>query len=162
MTDLYARTAAVAIGAADLDRPDIQALVQAHWQAMAAGSPAESMHGFDLDALRDPTIRAWSARIDDELAGFGALYDLGAEHGELKSMRTAARFARRGVASALLGHIMATARASGFRRLSLETGRGPVFAPALAFYHRHGFVECPPFADYKADPASVFLTHDLG
>ncbi|WP_423821711.1 GNAT family N-acetyltransferase [Salinisphaera sp. SPP-AMP-43] len=162
MTDQNAPKATLTIESADLERPDTQALIHAHWQAMAAASPGESMHGLDLEALKAPDIRAWSARIDGQLAGFGALYDLGAAHGELKSMRTAEPFARRGVASALLGHILIAARASGLTRLSLETGCGPAFAPALAFYRSQGFVECPPFGDYTADPASIFLTRDLG
>lgn len=46
-------------------------------------------------------------------------------------------------------------------RLSLETGSWEYFRPAIALYRRHGFVECAPFADYAADPNSVFMTLDL-
>jgi putative acetyltransferase len=49
----------------------------------------------------------------------------------------------------------------GYHRMSLETGAMPFFAPARALYARHGFVECPPFADYREDPNSVFMTRDL-
>jgi putative acetyltransferase len=76
-------------------------------------------------------------------------------------MHTARAARRRGVASAMVRHIIATARDRGFRRLSLETGASDYFAPARALYARHGFVECPPFEGYRPDPNSVFLTLDL-
>lgn len=149
------------IEAADLDAPDVRALVAEHWQAMADASPGESMHGLDSAALRDPAIRVRSARINGELAGIAALVDLGAGHAELKSMRTASGHGRRGVASRLLQRLLAEARASGFERVSLETGTEPYYDAARAFYRRHGFVECAPFADYQPDPASVFMTRAL-
>lgn len=149
------------IEAADLDAPDVRALVAEHWQAMADASPGESMHGLDIDALRDPSIRVRSARIDGELAGIAALVDLGAGHAELKSMRTARGHGRRGVAGRLLDRLLAEAHAAGFARVSLETGTEPYYDAARAFYQRHGFVECAPFADYQPDPASVFMTRTL-
>lgn len=149
------------IAQADLDADDVRALIAAHWHAMAAASPGESMHGLDADDLRDPTIRVRAARIDGELAGIAALVDLGAGHGEIKSMRTAEGHARRGVASRLLDQLVAEARAAGFTRLSLETGTEDYYAPARRFYHRHGFIECPPFGAYEPDPASVFMTRAL-
>lgn len=149
------------IEAADLDAEDVRALIAAHWQAMATASPGESMHGLDADDLRDPTIRVRAARIDGELAGIAALVDLGEQHGELKSMRTAEGHGRRGVASRLLDHLVAEAWAAGFTRLSLETGTEDYYAPARNFYHRHGFIECPPFGTYGPDPGSLFMTRNL-
>ena len=67
----------------------------------------------------------------------------------------------RGIGSAMLRHIIAAARQSGMSRLSLETGSWDYFRPARAMYGRHGFVECPPFADYMPDPISVFMSPDL-
>jgi putative acetyltransferase len=46
-------------------------------------------------------------------------------------------------------------------RLSLETGTWEYFRAARELYRRHGFVECPPFADYVLDPNSVFMSLDL-
>ncbi|MES1936421.1 GNAT family N-acetyltransferase [Salinisphaera hydrothermalis] len=149
------------IEAADLDAPDIRALVAEHWQAMADASPGESMHGLDIAALRDPAIRVRSARINGELAGIAALVDLGAGHAELKSMRTARGYGRRGVAGRLLNSLLAEARAAGFARVSLETGTESYYDAARAFYRRHGFIECAPFADYQPDPASIFMTRAL-
>ncbi|MGB7754686.1 MAG: GNAT family N-acetyltransferase [Salinisphaera sp.] len=118
-------------------------------------------HGLDIDALRQPAIRVRCALIDGKLAGIAALVDLGAGHAELKSMRTAAGHGRRGVASRLLDRLLAEARTAGFDRVSLETGTEPYYAAARAFYRRHGFAECTPFAAYQLDPASVFLTRSL-
>jgi putative acetyltransferase len=73
-------------------------------------------------------------------------------------MRTARRYARQAVASALLRLIIAEARQRGYRRLSLETGSMPFFAPAHRLYERHGFVDCGPFAGYREDPNSRFMT----
>jgi putative acetyltransferase len=92
----------------------------------------------------------------------GALKALDADHGEVKSMHVAAEHRRQGVAAAMLDHIIGEARRRGLRRLSLETGAWDYFAPARAFYRRHGFLDCPPFGDYRPDPNSVFLTLDLG
>jgi len=76
-------------------------------------------------------------------------------------MHTAQSMRGRGVGSAMLRHIIATARRRGMSRLSLETGTWEYFRPARALYMRHGFVECPPFADYVPDPNSVFMSLDL-
>ena len=95
------------------------------------------------------------------LLGFGALKRLSADHGEVKSMHTAQPMRGRGAGSAMLRHIIATARASGMSLLSLETGAWEYFRPARALYRSHGFVECPPFADYVLDPNSVFMSLDL-
>jgi putative acetyltransferase len=94
--------------------------------------------------------------------GVGALKRLSPDHGEVKSMHTAEAARGRGVASALLGRIVESARAAGLTRLSLETGSWPYFAPARALYARHGFTECGPFGDYREDPNSVFMTLPLG
>jgi putative acetyltransferase len=61
----------------------------------------------------------------------------------------------------MLWHIISFARSRGISRLSLETGSWDYFRPAVAFYSSHGFVECPPFADYVLDPNSIFMTLDL-
>lgn len=49
----------------------------------------------------------------------------------------------------------------GALKLSLETGSAPAFEPALALYRRYGFADCEPFADYKPDPFSRFMTRRL-
>jgi len=145
----------------DLSGPEVAALLEEHLRGMAEDTPPESIHALDLDGLRKPEITFWSAWDGDQLLGCGALKDLGGGHGELKSMRTASAHLRKGVAARILGHIIEEARRRGFHRLSLETGSPESFVPARKLYEKFGFAYCGPFADYKEDPYSVFMTMAL-
>lgn len=145
----------------DLRGSEIIELLQEHLRCMAATSPPESCHALDLDGLRKPEVTFWSIWNGDELAGCGALKELDNEHAEIKSMRTANAFQRRGVASRMLEHILEEAKRRGYRRLSLETGSMEYFEPARRLYIRYGFIDCAPFADYREDPNSVFMTRKL-
>ena len=138
--------------------PEIAALLQEHLDEMFLHSPPESVHALDLDKLRRPEITFWTAWDEGELLGCGALKALDATHGEVKSMRTATRHQRKGVAAALMRRILLTARERGYRRLSLETGSPDAFLPARLMYERFGFEGCGPFGDYVEDPYSVFMT----
>lgn len=146
----------------DLTGPEIAALLSAHLDHGNAHSPPESVHALDLDGLRSSSdVTFWSAWEDGDLLGCGALRELSPEHGELKSMHTAARHRGKGVGRAMLEHILEEARARGYRRISLETGSMEAFAPARALYAKYGFTECPPFGGYRLDPHSTFMTCDL-
>ena len=126
---------------------------------MAQHSPPESVHALDLAGLAEPEISFWTAWDGEALLGCGALKALGDGEGEIKSVRTAPAHLREGVASALLGHVIAAARARSYRRLYLETGTGSAFEAAHAFYRRFGFTDCGAFADYPAgDPFSRFMS----
>jgi putative acetyltransferase len=146
------------IARGDLGDPRVVDLLQIHLTSARAATAPGSAHALDLDGLRSPDISFWTIWDDDTLLGIGALKRLAADHGEVKSMHTVQSMRRRGAGSAMLRHIIATARASGMSRLSLETGSWDYFKPAHAFYRRHGFVECLPFADYVHDPNSVFMS----
>jgi putative acetyltransferase len=124
-------------------------------------SPADSVHALDAAGLRAPDVTFWTLREHDELLGCAALKALGARLGEVKSMRTASRHLRRGVAARLLAHVVDEARRRGYTRLSLETGTAAAFQPAHRLYERAGFVDCAPFADYRDDPHSRFMTLTL-
>ncbi len=145
----------------DLRGAQIARLLQAHLQAMHAISPPESVHALDIEALRQPGISFWSAWEQDDPMGCGALKEIDATHGEVKSMRTAAGHLRKGVARALLTHIVEQARVRGYRRLSLETGSMQEFLPALALYRSFDFQFCGPFGPYLPDLNSVFLSKEL-
>jgi putative acetyltransferase len=146
----------------DLSGPQIRALLEEHLRHMHELSPPESVHALDLDKLRRPDIAFWTAWAGGELLGCGALRELDATHGEIKSMRTAAAYRGRGVARAVLAHILAEADRRGYVRLSLETGAMAAFEPAQRLYRSVGFVRCPPFGNYVDDPLSVFMTKALG
>jgi putative acetyltransferase len=145
----------------DLTHPAVLALLNEHLADMHAYSPPESVHALDHDELRAPDVTFWTAWEGEELLGCGALKELDARHGEIKSMRTSRSQLRRGVAAAMLQHIVGVARERGYDRLSLETGSGGPFDAALRFYEKHGFEYCEPFADYVLDPFSRFMTRSL-
>jgi putative acetyltransferase len=146
----------------NLDDPRVRALLTHHLTTARAATAPGSAHALDLDGLKAPDITLWTAWDADALVGVGALKRLSNDHGEVKSMHTAETHRRTGVGSAILRHIIDAARAMGMSRVSLETGSWAYFAPARELYRRHGFVECPPFGDYVADPNSVFMCRDLG
>lgn len=145
----------------DLRGPEVAALLEEHLRSMHETSPPESVHALDLDGLRKPEITFWSAWIDGDLAGCGAIKELDPRHGELKSMRTATPHLRKGVARAILDHIIGEAKRRGYTRLSLETGSMEAFLPAVRLYESFGFRECGPFANYTDDPYSKYMTMEL-
>jgi putative acetyltransferase len=145
----------------DLTGKEIADLLREHLENMHEITPSESIHALDLEALRSPDITFWTAWDGDKLLGCGALKELDARSGEVKSMRTANAHRRKGVAVKILDRIISEAERRGYDRLNLETGSFPAFAPARALYLRHGFEYRDPFADYTDDPNSVFMTKKL-
>ena len=145
----------------DLAGREIRALLAEHLRDMHQLSPPESVHALDLAALLTPEITFWTVWSQDELLGCGALKELTPDHGEVKSMRTASAHRRKGVARAMLQHIIAEALKRSYAHLSLETGSMPAFEPARSLYESFGFTYCSPFGDYTDDPNSVFLTRTL-
>ena len=142
----------------DLTHPDVVALIELHLRSAFENSPPGSVFALDLSGLRDPAVTLWSAWDGDDLLGMGALKQLDAGQGELKSMRTAPAHLRKGVAAGMLNHLVAEGRRRGYARLSLETGNNAPFAPARAMYERAGFVPCGPFADYSDESFSRYYT----
>jgi putative acetyltransferase len=145
----------------DFSDPRVTDLLRIHFTTARAQTAPGSAHALDVAGLQAHDISFWTVWEDETLLGVGALKRLSADHGEVKSMHTAAPARRKGAGSAMLRHIIAAARAAGMARLSLETGTWDYFRPARAFYARHGFIACPPFADYVLDPNSVFMSLDL-
>jgi putative acetyltransferase len=145
----------------DLRGPEVASFLEDHLVDMRAVSPPESKHALDLDGLRRPEITFWTVWDGDLLVGSGALKELDSTHAEIKSMRTAPMSRGRGVASAMLTHILAEAARRRYRRVSLETGSGEYFAPARALYEKYGFAVCEPFGDYRPDPNSYFMTREI-
>jgi putative acetyltransferase len=145
----------------DLRDPRVVDLLHIHLTSARAETAPGSAHALDLTGLQSPDISFWTMWDDETLVGIGALKRLSADHGEIKSMHTAQSMRGKGAGSAMLRHIIAVARARGMACLSLETGSWDYFRPARAFYRGHGFIECPPFADYVLDPNSVFMSLDL-
>ncbi len=145
----------------DLTDPRVVDLLRHHLANSLAHSGPGSSHALDLEGLQSPDITFWTAWDGETLVATGALKQLSEDHGEVKSMHTAQAVRRKGIGSAMLGHIICVARSRGLSRLSLETGAWDYFRPAVALYRRHGFIACPPFADYVPDPNSIFMSLDL-
>jgi putative acetyltransferase len=155
------RVSAPVIALGDLTDPRVLRLLDDHLADMYATSPPESVHALDVSGLQHPDVTFWVLAEDEQLLGCVALKHLGADHGELKTMRTDAAARGRGFGRLLLEHVLGEARERGYARVSLETGTEEFFRPARALYRSHGFVETGPFADYVLDPNSVFFTLEL-
>ena len=139
----------------------VQALLQRHLAGMHANSPPGQVSAFDGAGLQRPDIAFYALWEGEELLGVGALRELDKCWGEIKSMRTADAHLRSGVATTILDHIIAESRKRGYSRLSLETGSGTAFEPALALYRTRGFTYGAAFGDYKATAFNQFLHLDL-
>ena len=148
----------VVIGTDDPRAADVRALLERHLEFARSCTPAEFVFALDVDALTDPAVTFCSARRDGELLAVGALKELDAAHGELKSMHTEAAARGRGIGAAMVAHLVDLARARGYARVSLETGAQAEFGPARALYRSCGFETCGPFAGYPDTPHSVFMT----
>jgi putative acetyltransferase len=132
-------------------------LLALHLSGMHANSPPDSVYALDLSGLKAPGVTVWTVWEGAEVVGIGALKELGNGSGEVKSMRTHPDHLRRRVAALLLDQIVAEAKALGLTRLSLETGSGPAFEPALTLYRKHGFVDGEAFSDYQPSAFNQFL-----
>jgi putative acetyltransferase len=145
----------------DFSDPRVIALLRHHYEQNRAVTPEGSAHVLDLGAMQVPEIAFFTLWDGEALLGIGALRDFGDGSGEIKSMRTADHALRRGVAAAMLAHLIAHARTIGLARLYLETGSFAYFEPARKLYARFGFTECPPFQGYTLDPNSIYMVREL-
>lgn len=141
--------------------PDVRALLDHHLVFAKANTPPEDVHALEIEGLVDPAVTFFSYRVDGELFAVGALKQLNERHAELKSMHTAKEARRRGIARAMVDHLLGFARDRGYGRVSLETGSTAAFAAARSLYERAGFGTCEPFGDYWPSPYSTFMTFSL-
>ncbi len=145
----------------DLSSPQTGALIALHLQGMAENTPQEHVYALGKSGLQADNIRVWSVWAGDRIAAVGALKQISAAQGEIKSMRAHPDFRGRGAGKLLLLHIIAQAKQCGMTRLSLETGCHPDFEPALALYRRCGFQSGAAFGDYQAGEHNQFFHLDL-
>lgn len=145
----------------DLTGDQIAALLRLHLDEMHAWSPPCSVHAMPIERLRANDVTFFSAWDGTRLAACGAIKQLDPAHGELKSMRADPDYRGKGAGKAVLHHLIEVGRASGYARLSLETGSTEQFEPARSLYRANGFAQCGPFGDYAEDPFSVFMTREL-
>ncbi len=141
--------------------PDVSRLLVAHLEFTHTHSEPGDVHALGVDELAQSAVEFFSLRRGGALLGIGALRRLDDGHAELKSMHTAHSDRRQGVGRAVVAGLVEVAADRGYRRLSLETGSTPAFAPARALYASVGFVPCGPFGDYPPSPNRTFMTRRL-
>ena len=115
----------------DLTEDQTRALLTLHLAGMHASSPVGSVFALDLTGLQGAGVTVWTAWHGERIASIGALKITEDGTAEVKSMRTHPDFLRMGAGAAVLETIIAAAKGHGAQRLSLETGSGLAFEPAL-------------------------------
>ena len=142
----------------NFDHPKVNELLKNHFIELRAASPKGSVHVLDITGLKIPSIKFWSLWKDDQLMGCGALKFLEKDHGEFKSIRVHDNFRKKGNGIKVINHLIDEAKKLEIKRLSIETGAGEFFAPARKLFDKCGFKPCLPFAHYKEDTNSIYLT----
>jgi len=142
----------------NFDHPEVNELLDKHFIELRAASPEGSAHVLDIPGLQVPSIKFWSLWNNGQLMGCGALKFLEKNHGEFKSIRIHDNFRKKGNGINVVKHLIAEAKKLDITRLSIETGAGEFFKPARKLFKKCGFEPCEPFAHYKEDLNSVYLT----
>jgi len=142
----------------NFDNPEVNELLVKHFVELRAASPEGSAHVLDIPGLKVPSIKFWSLWYENKLIGCGALKFLDNGHGEFKSIRIHDNFRKQGHGVNVINHLIKEAKKLKIRRLSIETGAGDFFIPARRLFKKTGFIVCEPFAHYKKDVNSVYLT----
>ena len=142
----------------NFDNQEVHELLIKHFIELRAASPEGSAHVLDIPGLKVSSIKFWSLWKDDMLMGCGALKFLDKEHGEFKSIRIHNDFRNQGNGINVINHLINEAKKLNINRLSIETGAGDFFIPARKLFKKCGFETCKPFAHYKEDVNSVYLT----
>ncbi|MEO1730882.1 MAG: GNAT family N-acetyltransferase [Pseudomonadota bacterium] len=150
-----------AISPDTLESQEVLDLLRLHLDEMFASSPPEKVHAMPPERLRQDDVTFYAVRADGKLAAVGALKALGDDLGELKSMRASPEFRGKGAGRELLEHLLAEAKARGYRWVGLETGRTQEFADARALYEGYGFAECAAFNGYVSDEFSMCMEREL-
>ena len=142
----------------NFDNPKVHELLSKHFVELRAASPEGSAHVLDITGLKVSSIKFWSLWQDENLIGCGALKFLDEGHGELKSIRIHDNFRNKGYGINVINHLINEAKKLKIKKLSIETGAGDFFLPARKLFKKCKFEECQPFAHYKEDVNSVYLT----
>ena len=142
----------------NFDNFEVLELLNKHFIELRSVSPEGSAHVLDIEGLKDKNIKFWSLWEDNLLMGCGALKFLNKEHGEFKSIRVEDRFRKKDNGIKILKHLIFEAKKLNIKRISVETGTGDFFTPARKLFNKCGFKLCKPFAHYKEDPNSCYMS----
>jgi len=143
---------------------EVRLLIGELESVLAAEYPPEQRHGLSLDAIFQPHVRFFLARLKGVAVGCGGIA-LFSDYAEVKRMYVRGSARGQGVADAMLARLEAEVGRAGLLVLRLETGVRQV--AAMRLYVRSGFRECPAFGDYRsmtpqAIATSVFYEKRLG
>ena len=142
----------------NFDHPEVNELLTKHFIELRAASPEGSAHVLDIIGLKIPSIKFWSLWEDEKLLGCGAIKFLDSGHGEFKSIRVHDNFRNKGNGIKVINHLIDEAKKLKIKRLSIETGAGKFFEPARKLFKECNFELTKPFAHYKEDENSIYLT----
>ena len=142
----------------NFDNSEVNELLIKHFIELRSVSPEGSTHVLDIEGLKDPSIIFWSLWEQDQLMGCGALKFLNKDHGEFKSIRVADKFRKKDHGIKVINHLIKEAKKLNIKKISLETGAGNFFIPARKLFNKCGFKISKPFAHYKDDKNSIYLT----
>ena len=142
----------------NFDHSEVNDLLIKHFIELRAASPEGSAHVLDIPGLKIPSIKFWSFWKNEELLGCGALKFLEKNHGEFKSIRVHDNFRNKGNGIQVIENLIEKAKKLDIKRISIETGAGKFFEPARKLFKKHNFEQCEPFAHYKRDINSIYLT----
>ena len=142
----------------NFENPQVNELLRKHFIELRSVSPDGSAHVLDIEGLKVPSIKFWSLWENELLMGCGALKFLDENHGEFKSIRVHDQFRKKGNGIKVINHLIQEARKYNIKKLSIETGAGKFFEPARKLFKICGFETCAPFAHYKEDINSIYLT----
>ena len=142
----------------NFDHPEVNELLKKHFIELRAASPEGSAHVLDIPGLKVTSIKFWSLWENDKLIGCGALKFLDKEHGEFKSIRVHNNYRNKGNGIKVIEHLIEEAKKLNIKRISIETGAGKFFEPARRLFQKCNFKPCEPFAHYKKDINSLYLT----
>ncbi len=142
----------------NFNHPEVNELLIKHFIELRAASPEGSAHVLDIPGLKIPSIKFWSLWENNKLMGCGALKFLDMYHGEFKSIRVHDDFRDKGNGIKVIEHLIDEAKKLKIKRISIETGAGKFFEPARKLFKKCNFEPCEPFAHYKKDINSLYLT----
>ncbi len=134
---------------------DARTLIGELEQVLAAEYPPEQRHGLTVEAVFQPHIRFFLARLDGVASGCAGVA-LFPEFAEVKRMYVRQQARGKGLAQAMLVRLESEVRAAGLRLLRLETGDRQIVA--IRCYTGAGFRRCPPFGDYVGMPPAAIAT----
>jgi putative acetyltransferase len=124
-------------------------------RALDSEYPPEQNHGLSVEALFDPHMRFFIARLNGAAAGCAGVA-LFTDFAEVKRLYVRPRARGRGIGEALLARAELEAGNNALDVLRLETGDRQL--AAIRLYERAGYRVCGAFVQYASMPLDEIAT----